>query len=84
MAYEAFIHRQLGPIAAKMSLLDKIMFLVVHMLDKVWHRLPVMLGLAYLGFRRHLHYRYNLIQVGNTQGKNYDLEEYSHRTPDGT
>ncbi|GAA0148090.1 oxygenase [Lithospermum erythrorhizon] len=54
------------------------------MLDKVWHRLPVLLGLAYLGMRRHLHQRYNLLHVGKSQGKSYDLDKYSHRTPDGT
>ena len=54
-------------------------------MDKLglWHRLPVLLGLAYLGIRRHLHYRYNLLHVGGVNGHNYDMQEYAYRTPDG-
>ncbi|CAI9113502.1 OLC1v1014114C1 [Oldenlandia corymbosa var. corymbosa] len=59
---------------------------VVHFLDKFipWHRLPVLLGLAYLGIRRHLHQRYNLLHVGNTNGRRYDPGKVLHRTPDGS
>ncbi|KAK9091718.1 hypothetical protein Sjap_024895 [Stephania japonica] len=58
---------------------------VVHLVDKwgMWHRLPVILGVAYLGLRRHLHQRYNLLHVGGINGSKYDEEEYSYRTADG-
>ncbi|KAJ8773021.1 hypothetical protein K2173_028198 [Erythroxylum novogranatense] len=81
----SFVHPQLGHLVAKMSLLDTLLFYVVHFLDKLglWHRLPVLGGLAYLGIRRHLHQRYNLVHVGETNGKKYDTEEFSYRTADG-
>ncbi|KAJ9552747.1 hypothetical protein OSB04_016792 [Centaurea solstitialis] len=55
------------------------------MVDKfeLWHRLPVLLGLAYLGIRRRLHQRYNLVHVGCMTGNKYDVDQYSHRTADG-
>ncbi|KAL2342362.1 hypothetical protein Fmac_003647 [Flemingia macrophylla] len=82
---EPFIHPQLHPIVAKMTLFDTILFYVIHFVDKVglWHRLPVLLGLAYLGIRRHLHYRYNLLHVEGVNGHKYDTQEYAYRTPDG-
>lgn len=60
-------------------------FQIVHFVDKlgVWHRLPVLLGLAYLGIRRHLHQRYNLLHVGGVNGGRYDTEEFCYRTADG-
>ena len=55
------------------------------LVDKLglWHRFPVLLGVAYLGIRRHLHQRYNLIHVGGTNGQRYDTDEFSYRTADG-
>lgn len=82
----AYVHPQLQHVVAKMSLFDTILFYVVHLVDKfdLWHRLPVLLGLAYLGLRRHLHQRYNLLHVGKVNGKKYDTEEFTYRTADGT
>ncbi|KAF5469115.1 hypothetical protein F2P56_013211 [Juglans regia] len=81
-----FIHPQLQQIVAKMTLLDTLLFYVVHLVDKlgIWHRLPVLLGLAYLGIRRHLHQRYNLLHVGGTYGRRYNTDEFAYRTADGT
>ncbi|XP_020215718.2 alpha-dioxygenase 2 isoform X2 [Cajanus cajan] len=82
---EPFIHPHLHPIVAKMTLFDTILFYVIHFVDKLglWHRLPVLLGLAYLGIRRHLHYRYNLLHVEGVNGHKYDTQDYAYRTPDG-
>ena len=57
----------------------------MHTLDKwgLWHRLPVILGAAYLGLRRHLHQRYNLLHVGELAGKEYDGGDIWYRTADG-
>ncbi|KAJ8753723.1 hypothetical protein K2173_026399 [Erythroxylum novogranatense] len=81
----SFVHPQLRCIVAKMSLLDTLLFYVIHLVDKLglWHRLPVLGGLVYLGIRRHLHQRYNLLHVGGTTGKKYDTNEVSYRTADG-
>nr|POF06651.1 alpha-dioxygenase 2 [Quercus suber] len=70
---------------AKMTLLDTILFCVVHLVDKLdaWHRLPVIIGAAYLGIRRHLHQRYNLLPVGEINGQRYNAEEFAYRTADG-
>ncbi|KAI3735612.1 hypothetical protein L6452_15119 [Arctium lappa] len=79
-------HPQLQHVLAKMSFLDTLLFYIVHMVDKfeLWHRLPVLLGLAYLAIRRRLHQRYNLLHVGTmTAGNKYDVHQYSHRTADG-
>ncbi|XP_076916282.1 alpha-dioxygenase 2-like [Bidens hawaiensis] len=80
-----FINPQLQPLIAKMSLLDTIIFYIVHMLDKfgLWHRLPVIMGLGYLALRRRLHQRYNLLHVGTMTGTKYDMQQYPHRTADG-
>ncbi|XP_059303411.1 alpha-dioxygenase 2-like [Lycium ferocissimum] len=82
----AFVHPQLQHVVAKMSLFDTILFYVVHLVDKfdLWHRLPVLLGAAYLGMRRHLHQRYNLLHVGKVNGKKYDTQEFAYRTANGT
>ncbi|XP_040998486.1 alpha-dioxygenase 2-like isoform X2 [Juglans microcarpa x Juglans regia] len=81
-----FIHPQLQHFVAKMTLLDSFLFYVVHFVDNlgIWHRLPVLLGVAYLGIRRHLHQRYNLLHVGGTNGRTYDADEFAYRTADGT
>lgn len=70
----------------KMCLFDKILFCIIHFLDKYlpWHRLPVLIGLAYLGIRRHLHQRYNLLNVGSSNGCKYDTGKFVYRTADGT
>ncbi|KHN00174.1 hypothetical protein glysoja_028702 [Glycine soja] len=80
-----YVHPELHPIVAKMTLFDTILFYVIHFVDKLelWQRLPVLLGLAYLGIRRHLHYRYNLLHAGGVNGHKYDTQEYAYTTPDG-
>ncbi|KAK7320158.1 hypothetical protein RJT34_04892 [Clitoria ternatea] len=80
-----FIHPQLHPIVVRMTLFDTMLFYVIHLVDKFgsWHRLPVLLGLAYLGIRRHLHNRYNLLHAGGVNGHKYDTKEYAYRTPAG-
>ncbi|KAJ0048452.1 hypothetical protein Pint_17002 [Pistacia integerrima] len=79
------IHPQLSKIVAKMTFFDALLFYIVHLVDKLdlWHRLPVLLGLAYMGIRRHLHQRYNLLHVGEINGQKYDTEEFCYRTADG-
>uniref|UniRef100_A0A2P2KGE3 Uncharacterized protein n=1 Tax=Rhizophora mucronata TaxID=61149 RepID=A0A2P2KGE3_RHIMU len=81
----SFIHPQLRHVVAKMTVLDTLLFYVTHFVDKLglWHRLPVLLGLAYLGIRRHLHQRYNLLQVGGLYGHKYNNDEFCYRTADG-
>ncbi|KAM4099558.1 hypothetical protein ACJW30_05G000300 [Castanea mollissima] len=80
-----FIHPQLKYMVAKMALVDAILFCAVHLVDKLdaWHRLPVIIGAAYLGIRRHLHQRYNLLPVGKNNGQRYNTEEFGYRTADG-
>ncbi|KAH7528612.1 hypothetical protein FEM48_Zijuj05G0090400 [Ziziphus jujuba var. spinosa] len=83
---KSFVHPQLHNIVSKMTLLDTLLFYVIHFVDKLdlWHRLPVLLGLAYLGIRRYLHQRYNLLHAEKFTGNKYDTEEISYRTADGT
>ncbi|KAK8485718.1 hypothetical protein V6N12_036914 [Hibiscus sabdariffa] len=87
-----FVHPQLQHVVAKMTLFDTLLFYVIHFVDKfgAWHRLPVLLGMFYLGIRRHLHQRYNLFEVGSghstsgsATGRKYDTEEFCYRTADG-
>ncbi|EEF32824.1 oxidoreductase, putative [Ricinus communis] len=80
-----FVHPQLSEIVSKMTLFDTIFFYAIHFVDKMelWHRLPVILGIIYLAIRRHLHQRYNLLNVGGINGQKYDTNEFSHRTADG-
>ncbi|XP_030460091.2 alpha-dioxygenase 2 isoform X2 [Syzygium oleosum] len=84
-AFSSLIHPQLRPMVSKMTFFDALLFLVIHMVDKLglWHRMPVYLGLSYLGMRRHLHQRYNLIHVGGVDGKKYDTQAFDYRTADG-
>lgn len=59
---------------------------IVHAVDTMvpWHKLPVFLGMAYLGLRRHLHQEYNLINVGQTPvGTRFNPADYPYRTADG-
>ncbi|KAL3716308.1 hypothetical protein ACJRO7_007986 [Eucalyptus globulus] len=83
--FSSLIHPQLRPMVSKMTLFDALIFLVIHAVDKLglWHRLPVYMGLAYVGMRRHLHQRYNLIHVGSVDGKKYDTQAFNYRTADG-
>nr|GEV59872.1 RNA-directed DNA polymerase, eukaryota [Tanacetum cinerariifolium] len=59
----------------------------VHGVDKSrirWHRLPVFLGLTYLAMRRHLHDKYNLLNVGKTPvGARFNAHDFAFRTADG-
>lgn len=74
-----------------MTLFDTFLFYVIHFVDKfgAWHRLPVLIGLCYMGIRRHLHQRYNLMEVGSgsksgsATGRTYDTKEFCYRTADG-
>ncbi|KAI7741374.1 hypothetical protein M8C21_000834 [Ambrosia artemisiifolia] len=71
-----FIHPDFHKFYEKMRPIDRPLFLIVHGVDKSrigWHRFPVFLGLTYLGIRRNLHDKYNLLNVGNTPvGDRYD------------
>ncbi|XP_044501170.1 alpha-dioxygenase 1-like [Mangifera indica] len=81
-----FIRKDFHEIVSRMTLLDKFLFLIVHSIDKrrMWHRLPVFLGLFYLELRRHLNQRYNLFHVGKTPtGGTFRPEDFPYRTSDG-
>nr|KYP43075.1 Peroxidase [Cajanus cajan] len=70
-----------------MTLLDTLLFLVVHYIDRfgVWHRMPVILGLIYLATRRHIHQQYNLINVGiHPVNVRNNPEDYPYRKQDGS
>lgn len=60
---------------------------IVNSMDKLgilWHRLPVFVGLFYLGLRRHLHQEYNLFNVGKTPvGVRFNPGDYPYRTANG-
>ncbi|RWV79379.1 hypothetical protein GW17_00059493, partial [Ensete ventricosum] len=57
----------------------------VHSLDrlKLWHKLPVFLGLTYLQQRRTLHEKYNLLDVGMPDATPFNPDDYAYRTDDG-
>ncbi|XP_060195774.1 alpha-dioxygenase PIOX-like [Lycium barbarum] len=81
-----FIHKDFHGVVDRMTLVDKLLFLIVHFVDKrnLWHRLPVFFGLLYLGARRRLHQEYNLINVGRTPtGVRSNPLDYPYRTADG-
>ncbi|XP_059670196.1 alpha-dioxygenase PIOX-like [Cornus florida] len=85
-AFQQFIHKDFHEVVTRMTLLDKLLFLMVHTIDKwvMWYRLPVFLGLLYLATRRHLHQQYNLINVGTTPvGVRFNPADYPYRTADG-
>ncbi|GLJ28186.1 hypothetical protein SUGI_0553680 [Cryptomeria japonica] len=78
--------RNLYSVYIRMTLIDKILFLIIHGLDKVypWYKLPVFLGLVYLEIRRSLHQRYNLLNVGVTPvGVRNNPIDYPYRTDNG-
>ncbi|ESR59682.1 hypothetical protein CICLE_v10014579mg [Citrus x clementina] len=82
-----FIHKDFHEVVSRMTLIDKFLFLIVHSMDKLgilWHRLPVFVGLFYLGLRRHLHQEYNLFNVGKTPaGVRFNPADYPYRTANG-
>ncbi|KAF5961729.1 hypothetical protein HYC85_002938 [Camellia sinensis] len=81
-----FIHKDFHEVVARMTLIDKFLFLMIHSIDKlgIWPRLPVFLGLIYLAVRRHLHQEYNLINVGRTPvGVRSNPADFPFRTADG-
>ncbi|CAK7326360.1 unnamed protein product [Dovyalis caffra] len=81
-----FVHHDFHEVVARMTIIDAFLFLIVHSIDKlrIWHRLPVLLGLLYLSIRRHLHQEYNLFNVGRSPvGVRYNPADYPYRTPDG-
>ncbi|CAN7052367.1 unnamed protein product [Brassica oleracea var. botrytis] len=81
-----FIPKDFHEVYSRMPVLDRIILLIVHAVDKMvpWHKLPVFLGMAYLGLRRHLHQEYNLINVGETPvGTRFNPADYPYRTADG-
>ncbi|XP_043687179.1 alpha-dioxygenase 1-like isoform X2 [Telopea speciosissima] len=83
-----FIHGDFHWVVSRMTLLDKLLFLIMHSIDKlgIWHRLPVLLGMIYLAIRRHLHDQYNLLNVVGTtpNGVRFNPADYPYRTDDGT
>ncbi|XAR51831.1 hypothetical protein NMG60_11006585 [Bertholletia excelsa] len=81
-----FIHNDFHEVVARMTPLDRLLLLIIHAVDKMRtrHHLPVMLGIAYLGIRRHLHQQYNLFNVGKTPvGVRFNPGDCPYRTADG-
>ncbi|KAK9119637.1 hypothetical protein Scep_017730 [Stephania cephalantha] len=84
--FHRFIHKDFHELIAKMTLLDRFLFLIMHTVDKMgmWHRFPVFLGMLYLAIRRHLLNNYNLINVGRTPaGIRFNPVDFPYRTADG-
>ncbi|KAF5196857.1 alpha-dioxygenase 1-like, partial [Thalictrum thalictroides] len=84
--FYGLIHRDFHQVVETMPLTDKILFLIMHSVDKlgIWHRLPVFLALIYLAIRRTLQQTYNLINVGPTPvGVRFNPVDYPYRTSDG-
>ncbi|KAL5723629.1 hypothetical protein ACHQM5_007005 [Ranunculus cassubicifolius] len=84
--FRRFIHEDFRELVATMTLIDKLLFLIMHWVDKmgIWPRLPVVLSGVYLLIRRHLHQQYNLINVGSTPlGIRFNPVDYPYRTSDG-
>ncbi|KAJ4961595.1 hypothetical protein NE237_021505 [Protea cynaroides] len=84
--FKHLIHRDFHEVVSRMTLLDKLLFLMMHSMDKlgIWPRLPVFLGMIYLAIRRHLHQQYNLINVGRTPvGVRFNPVDVPYRTDDG-
>ncbi|XP_022773705.1 alpha-dioxygenase 1 isoform X2 [Durio zibethinus] len=82
-----FIQGDFHEVVSKMTIVDAFLFLIVHSVDKlaIWHRLPVFLGLIYLATRRHLHQKYNLLNVGQSPSEvGFNPGKYQYRTSDGT
>ncbi|XP_076954361.1 alpha-dioxygenase PIOX-like [Bidens hawaiensis] len=85
--FKHFIHHDFHDVVQRMKLTDKLLFLIIHGVDKSrihWHRLPVFMGLIYLAIRRHLHDEYNLLNVGKPQvGVRFNPSDFPFRTADG-
>ncbi|KAI5084392.1 hypothetical protein GOP47_0000561 [Adiantum capillus-veneris] len=85
-AFMEWLKPELPPLFSKMTLIDKFLFLVIHMVDQhyPWYHLPVFLGLAYLEVRRGLHQRYSLINVGQAPiSIRFNPSEIPYRTANG-
>ncbi|KAM3761534.1 hypothetical protein ACB098_01G275100 [Castanea mollissima] len=84
--FDQFIHKYFHEAVAKVTLKDAFL-LIVHSIDKlgIWPRIPVILGLFYLGIRWHLHQEYNLFNVGRSavRVRFNPMEYYPYRTADG-
>ncbi|KAL1318117.1 hypothetical protein HN51_070377 [Arachis hypogaea] len=82
-----FILKDFHEAFAKMTIFDSFLFIIIHSIDKlgIWHQLPVILGLIYLGIRRHIHEKYNLFNVGTTppKGVGFNPSDFAFRTSDG-
>ncbi|KAF3330145.1 hypothetical protein FCM35_KLT05476 [Carex littledalei] len=81
-----FIHPDFRDLFRRMSFGDKLGFILVHSLDKgnlQWHKMPVLIGLLYLNTRRTLLEKYNLLPVGNSNGTQFNPDNYLYRTGDG-
>ncbi|MFS7956198.1 putative hem peroxidase superfamily, hem peroxidase, animal-type [Helianthus anomalus] len=82
-----FIHHDFHDVVQKMPLIDRLLFMIIHSVDKLgirWYRLPVFLGLVYLAIRRYLHDEYNLLNVGKTPvGIRFNPVDFPFRTADG-
>ncbi|XP_064982127.1 alpha-dioxygenase PIOX-like [Musa acuminata AAA Group] len=80
-----FIHPDFHDVFETMPFGDKLSFLYVHALDKLklWHKLPVFLGLTYLQQRRTLHEKYSLLNVGIPDRTPFNPDDYAYRTDDG-
>ncbi|KAF5799719.1 hypothetical protein HanXRQr2_Chr07g0307781 [Helianthus annuus] len=82
-----FIHHDFHVVVQKMPLIDRLLFMIIHGVDKLgirWYRLPVFLGLVYLAIRRYLHDEYNLLNVGKTPvGVRFNPVDFPFRTADG-
>ncbi|KAL4185457.1 hypothetical protein AMTRI_Chr10g6060 [Amborella trichopoda] len=81
-----FVHPDFHEILGRMTLIDRFLFIIIHLVDKagIWHRLPVLLGALYLVIRRHLHEEYNLLSVGKTPvGVRFNPADYPYRTANG-
>ncbi|THU47436.1 hypothetical protein C4D60_Mb09t15490 [Musa balbisiana] len=82
---DPFIHPAFRDVFETMPFCDKLSFLYVHSLDrlKLWHKLPVFLGLTYLQQRRTLHEKYSLLNVGMPDTTPFNPDDYAYRTDDG-
>ncbi|CAL9170576.1 unnamed protein product, partial [Musa hybrid cultivar] len=82
---DPFIHPAFRDVFETMPFCDKLSFLYVHSLDrlKLWHKLPVFLGLTYLQQRRTLHEKYSLLNVGIPDTTPFNPDDYAYRTDDG-
>ncbi|KAJ4960690.1 hypothetical protein NE237_020600 [Protea cynaroides] len=84
--FSHLIHGDFHKVVSRMTLIDKLLFLIMHSIDKlgIWPRLPVFLGMIYLAIRRHLHQQYNLLNVGRTPvGVRFNPVDFPYRTDDG-